>query len=126
MHDAIRERQFDAGEVSLHYAEGPTAGPPLVLLHGGSARWQAFEAVIPDLAAHWHLYLPDFEATAARAARLVVTGCRISTATPAPFSAAASPSQPFCSAIRWAGSSPCSWPLGAPTGYGPRSSGTRR
>jgi pimeloyl-ACP methyl ester carboxylesterase len=30
-----------------------------VLLHGGSARWQAALPLIPDLAADWHVYAPD-------------------------------------------------------------------
>jgi pimeloyl-ACP methyl ester carboxylesterase len=56
----IKEHSFNTGVVTLNYAEGPVSGPPLVLLHGGSARWQAFETIIPDLAADWHLYAPDF------------------------------------------------------------------
>jgi pimeloyl-ACP methyl ester carboxylesterase len=56
----IKEHSFNTGVVTLNYAEGPASGPPLVLLHGGSARWQAFETIIPDLAADWHLYAPDF------------------------------------------------------------------
>ena len=56
----IREETFDTGTVTLNYAEIPSGGGPLVLLHGGSARWQAFESILPDLAAHWHIYAPDF------------------------------------------------------------------
>jgi pimeloyl-ACP methyl ester carboxylesterase len=56
----IHERSFDTGVVTINYAEGPPSGPPLVLLHGGSARWQSFEVIIPDLATRWHLYAPDF------------------------------------------------------------------
>lgn len=55
----MTEAKFDTGEVTLNYAQGPDAGPPLVLLHGGSARWQYFDSIIPELAAHWHLYAPD-------------------------------------------------------------------
>ncbi len=56
----LTERAFDAGAVSLNYAEGPPSGPPLVLLHGGSGRWQGFLPVIPSLGWRWHLYAPDF------------------------------------------------------------------
>jgi pimeloyl-ACP methyl ester carboxylesterase len=56
----IQEHAFNVGALTINYAEGPPSGPPLVLLHGGSARWQSFDAIIPDLAAHWHLYAPDF------------------------------------------------------------------
>jgi pimeloyl-ACP methyl ester carboxylesterase len=55
----LTEYSFKAGPVTLNYVEGPDTGPPLVLLHGGSARWQAFESIMPELAARWHLYGPD-------------------------------------------------------------------
>ncbi len=50
---------FDTGKVVLNYAEGPKMGPPLVLLHGGSAWWQYFDPILPDLAPHWHVFAPD-------------------------------------------------------------------
>ena len=54
----IQEHVFHTGAVALNYAEVIAPGAPLVLLHGGNARWQAFESIADDLAA-WHLYLPD-------------------------------------------------------------------
>ena len=56
----IREYTFDTGAVILNYAEVPSSGTPLVLLHGGNARWQAFESILSDLASAWHIYAPDF------------------------------------------------------------------
>jgi pimeloyl-ACP methyl ester carboxylesterase len=56
----IKEFIFDTGAVTLNYAEVPSPGAPLLLLHGGNARWQAFESIIPDLASAWHIYAPDF------------------------------------------------------------------
>jgi pimeloyl-ACP methyl ester carboxylesterase len=55
----IKEQAFDTGVVTLNYAEGPVTGPSLVLLHGGNARWQFFDAVLPELTEKWHLYIPD-------------------------------------------------------------------
>jgi pimeloyl-ACP methyl ester carboxylesterase len=55
----MTEAKFDAGGVSLNYAVGPVSGPPLLLLHGGSARWQYFDPILPDLAAHWQLFALD-------------------------------------------------------------------
>lgn len=55
----LAERRFDTGEVELNYAEGPDAGPPLVMVHGGASRWQAFEAIMPALAERWHVYALD-------------------------------------------------------------------
>jgi len=55
----IQEQSFDTGVVTLNYAEGPVTGASLVLLHGGNARWQFFDAVLPELSEKWHLYVPD-------------------------------------------------------------------
>ena len=57
--EMMKETAFDTGKVRINYAEGPSSGPPLVLLHGGSAWWQDFTPIIPDLASHWHLFAPD-------------------------------------------------------------------
>ena len=55
----IQERQFHTGVVALNDAEVPGSGPPLVLLHGGSASWRSLELLLPDLAVHWHVYALD-------------------------------------------------------------------
>ena len=55
---SIQEHTFITGKITLNYAEVPSNGSSLVLLHGGSARWQAFENIITDLS-EYHLYLPD-------------------------------------------------------------------
>ena len=59
-HPGITEREFDAGDVRLNYAEGPDNGPPLVLLHGLGRRWQVFMPLIPALSLRWHIFAPDF------------------------------------------------------------------
>jgi pimeloyl-ACP methyl ester carboxylesterase len=58
-HPGLVERTFDAGEVTLNYAEGPANGPPLVLLHGLGRRWQVFLPIIPALSLRWHIFAPD-------------------------------------------------------------------
>jgi len=55
----IKEKTFDTGEVPINYAEGPNNGPPLLLLHGGSWRWQSFTPILPWLTQRWHIYAPD-------------------------------------------------------------------
>jgi len=55
----FKERTFDTGEVILNYAEGPASGPPLVLLHGFTGRWQGFLPLLPVLSLRWHIYAPD-------------------------------------------------------------------
>ena len=52
-----REQQFDTGSVRINYTEFaalPGASPryPIVLLHGGSARWQTARSIIPVLAGY--------------------------------------------------------------------------
>jgi hypothetical protein len=49
------EHRFNAGVVTLNYAEGEASGPPLVLLHGGSARWQSALPLIAELSQHWQV-----------------------------------------------------------------------
>ncbi len=55
----IKESTFDTGVVILNYVEVASSGTSLVLLHGGSARWQSFESILSDLAAIWRIYAPD-------------------------------------------------------------------
>jgi pimeloyl-ACP methyl ester carboxylesterase len=56
----LRELSFDTGEVVLNYAEGPANGPPLVVLHGGSGRWQYSETFLGLLTDRWQVFAPDF------------------------------------------------------------------
>jgi pimeloyl-ACP methyl ester carboxylesterase len=55
----FREHRRQCGAVELNFAEGPDAGPPLVVLHGGSARWQYGEQLLTALAGRWHVYALD-------------------------------------------------------------------
>ena len=55
----FREATFDTGQVVLNYAEGSASGPPLVMLHGGSGRWQLYCGMLAELAKRCHVYAPD-------------------------------------------------------------------
>src|SRR5437868_4587741 len=55
----FKERFFQADEIAIHYAEGPPNGPPLVLLHGLARDWKSFSTLLPELAAHFHLFALD-------------------------------------------------------------------
>jgi pimeloyl-ACP methyl ester carboxylesterase len=53
------EKSFDTGEVVLNYFEGPKAGPPLLLLHGLSARHQNYEPFFTPFLSEWHVIAFD-------------------------------------------------------------------
>lgn len=53
------EKTFDSEAVSLNYAEAPSHGLPLVMLHGISLRWQAFLPNLPTFSFRYHTYALD-------------------------------------------------------------------
>jgi pimeloyl-ACP methyl ester carboxylesterase len=55
----LTEHTLDTGTVSINYAEGPTSGPTLVLVHGITARWRVFNPIVPTLEQRWHLVAQD-------------------------------------------------------------------
>src|SRR5947209_16506139 len=56
----LEEHWFVRGDLRLNYAEGPPAGLPMLLLHGGGSRgWQGFLPLIPGLLAQFHLHALD-------------------------------------------------------------------
>ena len=55
----FREKFFQAGPVSIHYAEGPPNGPPLVLLHGLARDWKSFSVLLPELSSRFHIFALD-------------------------------------------------------------------
>jgi pimeloyl-ACP methyl ester carboxylesterase len=54
------EKKYRVGEAVLNYAEGPVAGPPMILTHGLTDRWQYYLPIIPFLNMRWHTYALDF------------------------------------------------------------------
>lgn len=55
----FRESLLDVGGVRLNVAVGPANGPPLVLLHGVTRRWQSFLPLVPWLATRWQIFAVD-------------------------------------------------------------------
>ncbi|MGY2004522.1 alpha/beta fold hydrolase [Blastococcus sp. SYSU DS1024] len=43
----------------LNVAEGPDAGPPLLLLHGQGSAWESYARVLPALAEQFHVHAVD-------------------------------------------------------------------
>ena len=54
-----QEKTFRAPGVSIHYAEGPKNGPPLVLLHGLARDWKSFSVLLPELSSRFHVFVLD-------------------------------------------------------------------
>jgi pimeloyl-ACP methyl ester carboxylesterase len=55
----LKETFFPAGDVPIHFIEGPRNGPPLVLLHGTARDWNSFSVLLPQLSSHFHIFIPD-------------------------------------------------------------------
>jgi pimeloyl-ACP methyl ester carboxylesterase len=55
----FKEAFFSAGEVEIHYLEGPANGPPLVLLHGTARDWNSFSVLLSQLSPRFHIFIPD-------------------------------------------------------------------
>lgn len=55
----FQRKIFRAREISIHYAEGPQNGPPLVLLHGLARDWRSFLVLLPDLCSGFHVFALD-------------------------------------------------------------------
>ena len=47
------------GPPALHFAEGPPAGPTLLLLHGVTRCWRDWEPLLPALTREWRVIAPD-------------------------------------------------------------------
>jgi pimeloyl-ACP methyl ester carboxylesterase len=59
-HTMSQERFFDTGKVKINYLDyGSASAEPLVMLHGGAWRWQAYLSLIPSLSQRWHIYAMD-------------------------------------------------------------------
>lgn len=55
----LSTRRFRSGEITLHFAEGPARGSPLVLLHGLSRDWRSFHPLLEALISRFHVFAVD-------------------------------------------------------------------
>jgi pimeloyl-ACP methyl ester carboxylesterase len=56
----VRERPFATGNVTLNVAVGPPNGPPVLLLHGVTRRWQDWRVLLPSLTFDFQAHALDF------------------------------------------------------------------
>lgn len=59
MSDNMFENYFQAKDVRLYYVKTTLEDSPILLLHGGISRWEAFETIIPELEKHGCVYALD-------------------------------------------------------------------
>ena len=55
----LTESRFELDGHHINYARGPESGPPLLLIHGISGRWQDWNSVSEAFAADWQVYAVD-------------------------------------------------------------------
>ena len=55
----LTESRFDLDGRQINYAKGPKNGPPLLLIHGISGRWQDWSGVSETLSTDWQVYAVD-------------------------------------------------------------------
>jgi Alpha/beta hydrolase family len=53
------EKQATINGSRLNYAEGPDAGPPLLLIHGQLTDWRSWSRVLPELSKRYHVFAVD-------------------------------------------------------------------
>ena len=59
MHDAAPARAQPASMAAPLFVHQAGAGPPLLLIHGLMATGAMFQPVVPALATHYHVIVPD-------------------------------------------------------------------
>ena len=57
--ETMRESTLQLDDRHINYAEGPQNGPPMLLIHGISGRWQDWDSVSQFFAPDWHVYAVD-------------------------------------------------------------------
>ncbi len=55
----LQEHRLELDGRHINYAAGPDNGPPLLLIHGISGRWQDWMNVADAFADDWHIYAVD-------------------------------------------------------------------
>jgi pimeloyl-ACP methyl ester carboxylesterase len=56
----IVERRVRVGSSTLYYAEGPPAGPPLLLLHAQHMDWYSYSRVLSELSQSFHVFAVSY------------------------------------------------------------------
>ena len=57
--ETMRESTLQLDDRHINYAEGPQNGPPMLLIHGISGRWEDWDPVLRFFTPDWHVYAVD-------------------------------------------------------------------
>jgi pimeloyl-ACP methyl ester carboxylesterase len=55
----LKSKTYAGENIPVHYAEGPSNGSPLVLLHGLTRDWRSFSVLFPELVPRFHVFSVD-------------------------------------------------------------------
>lgn len=55
----MKEKNFNGNSVNLNYMQSGNSDTSILLLHGGSSRWQTFDSLIPELSKCFSVYALD-------------------------------------------------------------------
>ena len=53
------EKQAEVDGSTINYAEGPSNGPALLLIHGQGMEWEDYASALPELAKRYHVFSVD-------------------------------------------------------------------
>jgi hypothetical protein len=53
------EKQAEVDGSTINYAEGPSNGPALLLIHGQGVEWEDYASALPELAKRYHVFVID-------------------------------------------------------------------
>lgn len=53
------EKKTTVGGATVNYAEGPSNGPALLLVHGQGMEWEDYASVLPELSKRYHVFAVD-------------------------------------------------------------------
>lgn len=57
--EEMHESKLLIGDRHINYAVGSDNGPPMLLIHGISGRWEDWDSVLPFFTSDWHVYAVD-------------------------------------------------------------------
>lgn len=57
--NGFNEKQFNTGDITINYVEGPNNGPALLFIPGQMEFWQGYNLVLPHFTRKYHVFVVD-------------------------------------------------------------------